>query len=144
MSAISEGCMSEVSTTGGSSAREPSRWGFGEPGALRDKLTALAFGGGQVVTSDLLANYQIEGEPVEQPGDISILLDSDEGPVAMIEDVRSIVIRLAAMSDEGASDEAERYPAGAASRVSHEDHWSGFIDDVRRGLGDPTFTITDD
>ena len=108
--------MSEVSTTGGSSAREPIRWGFGTPGALRDKLTALAFGGGKVVTSDLLANYEIEGEPVEQPGDISILLDSDERPVAMIEDVRSIVIRLADMTDEDAIDEGEGYAdAGAPS-----------------------------
>ena len=80
--------MSEVSTTGGRLSREPIRWGFGTPGPLRDKLTSLAFGGGKVVTSDLLANYEIEGEPVEQPGDISILLDSDEPPVAMIEDVR--------------------------------------------------------
>ena len=136
--------MSEVSTTGGSSAREPVRWGFGTPGALRDKLTALAFGGGKVVTSDLLANYEIEGEPVEQPGDISILLDSDERPVAMIEDVRSIVIRLADMTDEDAIDEGEGYADAAAFRVSHEDHWNVFIDEVRDGLGDPTFTITDD
>ena len=112
---------------------------------MRDKLTALAFGGGKVVTSDLLANYEIEGEPVEQPGDISILLDSDERPVAMIEDVRSIVIRLADMTDEDAIDEGEglcrRRPR---SGVSHEDHWNAFIDEVRDGLGDPTFTITDD
>jgi uncharacterized protein YhfF/N-acetylglutamate synthase-like GNAT family acetyltransferase len=144
MSAISEGCMSEVSTTGGSSAREPTRWGFATPGTLRDTLTALAFGGGKVVTSDLLANYEIEGEPVERPGDISILLDSDEQPVAMIEDVRSIVIRLADMADEDAVDEGEGYADAAAFRVSHEDHWNASIEEVREGIGDPTFTITDD
>ncbi len=125
-------------------SREPIRWGFGTPGPLRDKLTSLAFGGGKVVTSDLLANYEIEGEPVEQPGDISILLDSDERPVAMIEDVRSIVIRLADMTDEDAIDEGEGYAGAAEFRVSHEDHWNGFIDEVREGLGDPAFTITDD
>ncbi len=111
---------------------------------MRDRLTALAFGGGKVVTSDLLANYEIEGELVEQPGDISILLDSDERPVAMIEDVQSIVIRLAHMSDEDAIDEGEGYADAAAFRVSHEDHWNLFIEEVREGLGDPTFTITDD
>ena len=99
---------------------------------MRDKLTALAIGGGKVVTSDLLANYEIEGEPVEQPGDISI------------EDVRSIVIRLADMTDEDAIDEGEGYADAAAFRVSHEDHWNAFIDEVRDGLGDPTYTITDD
>ena len=118
-------------------SREPTRWGFGTPGPLRDKLTSLAFGGGKVVTSDLLANYEIEGEPVEQPGDISILLDSDERPVAMIEDVRSTVIRLADMTDEDAIDEGEGYAGAAEFRVSHEDHWNGFIDEVREGLGGP-------
>ena len=111
---------------------------------MRDKLTALAFGGGKVVTSDLLANYEIEGEAVEQPGDISILLDSGERPVAMIEDVRSIVIRLADMTDEDAIDEGEGYADAAAFRASHEDHWNLFIEEVREGLGDPGFTITDD
>ena len=81
---------------------------------------------------------------MEQPGDISILLDSDEQPLAMIEDVRSRVIRLADMTDEDAIDEGEGYADAAAFRVSHEDHWNGFIDEVREGLGDPAFTITDD
>jgi uncharacterized protein YhfF/GNAT superfamily N-acetyltransferase len=125
-------------------SREPVRWGFATPGPLRDKLTALAIGGGKVVTTDLLANYEIEGEPVEQPGDISILLDSEERPLAMIEDVRSTVIRLADMTDEDAIDEGEGYADAAAFRVSHEDHWNGFIDEVRDGLADPGFTITDD
>ena len=111
---------------------------------MRDKLTALAFGGGKVVTSDLLANYEIEGEPVEQPGDISILLDSDERPVAMIEDVRSIVIRLADMTDEDAIDEGEGYAdAGRVPRVARGP-LERVIEEVREGLGDPTFTITDD
>ncbi len=125
-------------------SREPVRWGFATPGPLRDKLTSLAIGGGKVVTTDLLANYEIEGEPVEQPGDISILLDSEERPLAMIEDVRSTVIRLADMTDEDAIDEGEGYADAAAFRVSHEEHWNGFIDEVREGLGDPGFTITDD
>ena len=125
-------------------SREPVRWGFASPGPLRDKLTSLAIGGGKVVTTDLLANYEIEGEPVEQPGDISILLDSEERPLAMIEDVRSKVIRLADMTDEDAIDEGEGYADAAAFRVSHEEHWNGFIDEVREGLRDPGFTITDD
>jgi uncharacterized protein YhfF/GNAT superfamily N-acetyltransferase len=144
MSAISEGCMTQVSTSGGSMSREPVRWGFATPGPLRDKLTSLAIGGGKVVTTDLLANYEIEGEPIEQPGDISILLDSEERPLAMIEDVLSKVIRLADMTDQDAIDEGEGYADAAAFRVSHEDHWNGFIDEVRDGLGDPGFKITDD
>jgi uncharacterized protein YhfF/GNAT superfamily N-acetyltransferase len=144
MSAISEGCMTEVSTNGRSMSREPVRWGFASPGPLRDKLTALAIGGGKVVTTGLLAEYEIEGDPVEQPGDISILLDSAERPLALVENVLAKVIRLADMSDQDAIDEGEGYADAAAFRVSHEDHWNGFIDEVRTGLGDPRFAITDD
>ncbi len=125
-------------------SREPTRWGFAAPGPLRDKLTALAFGGGKVVTSGLLAEYEIDGDPVEQPGDLSILLDSADAPVALIEDVRSTVIRLADMTDEDAIDEGEGYADAAAFRVAHERHWNGYIDEVRAGLGDPTFTVADD
>ncbi len=127
-----------------STAREPSSWGFASPGPLRDKLTALAFGGGKVVTSGLLAEYEIDGDPVEQPGDISILVDSAELPVALIENVLAKVIRLADMSDQDAIDEGEGYADAAAFRVSHEDFWNRSIEEVREGLGDPGFTITDD
>ena len=132
------------SAAGRSMTREPSRWGFGSPGPLRDELTALAFGGGKVVTSSLLADYEIEGEPVDQPGDIGVLLDSADAPVALVEDVVSKVIRLADMTDQDAIDEGEGYADAAAFRVSHEDFWNGYIDEVREGIGDPGFTITDD
>ncbi|HEY6569706.1 MAG TPA: GNAT family N-acetyltransferase [Candidatus Limnocylindrales bacterium] len=136
--------MTDVSTTGGSMSREPTRWGFGSPGPLRDELTALAFGGGKVVTSSLLADYEIEGEPVDQPGDIGILLDSADAPVATVEDVLSKVIRLADMTDQDAVDEGEGYADAAAFRLTHERFWNGYIDEVREGIGDPGFTITDD
>ena len=136
--------MTQPTTTGRSMSREPVRWGFASPGRLRDELTSLALGGGKVVTTGLLAEYEIDGDPVEQPGDISILIDNTERPVALIEDVVSKVIRLADMTDQDAIDEGEGYADAAAFRVSHEDHWNGFIDEVREGLGDPTFAITDD
>jgi uncharacterized protein YhfF/N-acetylglutamate synthase-like GNAT family acetyltransferase len=136
--------MTEVSPNGRSEAREPTHWGFAEPGPLREKLTSLALGGGKVVTTGLLAEYEILGEPVEQPGDHSILVDSADAPVAVIEDVLSRVIRLADMTDQDAIDEGEGYADAAAFRVSHEEHWNESIEWVREGLGDPTFTITDD
>ena len=97
-----------------------------------------------MVTTGLLAEYEADGDPVDQPGDISILLDSRERPVAWIEDVRSTVIRLADMTDEDAVDEGEGYADAAAFRRSHEAYWERSIDEVRAGIGDPTFTITDD
>ena len=124
-------------------AREPARWGFAS-GSLRAELTALAFAGGKVVTTGLLAEYEIDGDPVESPGDISILLDLDDQPLALVEDVRSQVVRLADVTDEDAIDEGEGYADSAAFRVAHERFWNGYIEDIRGGLGDPGFSITDD
>ena len=63
----------------------------------------------------------------------------------MIEDVRSTVIRLADMTDEDAIDEGEGYADAAAFRVLARGP-TGTRSSTRfaTGIGDPTFTITDD
>ena len=47
----------------GSMGREPVRWGFGTPGPLREKLTALAIAGGKVVTTDLWPTTSSRASP---------------------------------------------------------------------------------
>jgi uncharacterized protein YhfF/N-acetylglutamate synthase-like GNAT family acetyltransferase len=145
MSAISEGCMTEVSPNGRSEAREStSRWGFASPGRVRDELTGLALGGGKVVTTSLLADYEIDGDAVEQPGDLATLIDSAERPVAIVENVIARVQRLADVSDEDAIDEGEGYANAAEFRATHERFWNETIEEVRTGMGDPSYAIDDD
>ena len=120
------------------------RWGFAFPGALRDKLTALALAGTKTTTAGLLAEVEVDGEAVTEPGDLEILLDSDERPVAVIETIRNRVARLADVDDRHAIDEGEGYQNAAAFRVAHERFWNGYLDDLRERLGDPTFAIDDD
>ena len=48
------------------------------------------------------------------------------------------------MDDAHAIDEGEGYANAAEFRVAHERFWNGYIDDLRAGLGDPSFVITDD
>ena len=120
------------------------RWGFAFPGPLRDELTALALAGTKTTTAGLLVEFELDGEAVPQPGDLSLLVDSAEEPVAVLETETSRVARLADVDDRHAIDEGEGYANAAAFRVAHERFWNSYIDDLRARLGDPGLTLTDD
>ena len=120
------------------------KWGFASPGPLRDELTALALAGTKTTTAGLLAEYEVDDEPIARPGEWSILVDSEERPVALIETVSCRVERLADVDDTHAIDEGEGYADAAAFRVDHEAFWNGYIEDLRAQMGDPSFTLTDD
>ena len=81
------------------------RWGFAFPGRLRDELTALALAGTKTTTAGLLVEMELDGEAVPEPGERSVLLDSAERPVAIVETVACRVVRLA---DERARGRIER------------------------------------
>ena len=119
-------------------------WGFAFPGELRDELTALALAGTKTTTASLLVEFELESTELPRPGTREVLIDSDERPVAIVETISCRVVRLADVDDQHAIDEGEGYANAAEFRVSHERFWNGYIDDIRTGLGDPTFTIDDD
>lgn len=120
------------------------RWGFASPGPLRDELTALALAGTKTATAALVVEFELDGEAVPQAGDLSVLIDSGERPVAVIETTSCRVLRLADVDDAHAIDEGEGYADAAAFRVAHERYWNGYLDRLRERLGDPTFSLTDD
>jgi uncharacterized protein YhfF len=120
------------------------RWGFAFPGRVRDWLTGLALAGTKTTTAGLRAEFEADGDPVPVPGERSLLVDSDQRPVAVLETVSVRICRLADVDDEHARDEGEGYADAAAFRESHERFWGSYLDSLRTRLGDPTFAITDD
>jgi len=70
--------------------------------------------------------------------------DWREQPVALLETVTTRIARLADVDDRHAIDEGEGYASAAEFRVAHERYWNGYLDDLRRRLGDPGFALTDD
>jgi uncharacterized protein YhfF len=122
------------------------RWGFADPGPLRDELTALALAGTKTSTASLYIEYEIDGEPLAEPGERDLLVDSEDRPIAIVETISARVIRLADVDDQHAIDEGEGYEDAAAFRASHERYWveSGVVDRVRAHLGDPDWSIDDD
>jgi uncharacterized protein YhfF len=120
------------------------KWGFADPGPLRDELTGLALAGLKTTTAGLLVEMELDGETIPAPGDRELLLDSDDRPVALVETVECPIARLADVTDEHARDEGEGYANSAEFRVAHEGYWNAYIDDLRRRLRDRDFTIDDD
>lgn len=119
-------------------------WGFGDPGPLRDELTAAALSGAKTTTASLLADFEMEGEELPTEGQRDILVDSAGRPVAVVENISCRVCRLADVDDQHAIDEGEGYANAAEFRVAHEGYWNSYIDEVRAKLGDPSFALGDD
>jgi uncharacterized protein YhfF len=107
-----------------SSLADLQRWGFAEPGPLRDELTALALAGTKTTTAGLLVESEAMGETIPGPGFREFLLDSAERPVAVVETVECPIKRLADVDDRHAIDEGEGYANAAEFRVAHERFWN--------------------
>jgi uncharacterized protein YhfF len=112
------------------------RWGFAFPGPLRDELTALALAGIKTTTAGLLVEVELD-EEMPVVGARSVLVDSAERPVAILETVACRVARLADVDDRHAIDEGEGYANAAEFRVAHERFWNSYLDELRARLADP-------
>ncbi|MGK5442087.1 ASCH domain-containing protein [Micromonospora sp. URMC 105] len=115
---------------------------FAFPGPLRDQLVAAVLAGAKTSTTGLLQDYERDGEPLPVVGERSVVVDSADRPVALIELTEVRVVRLGDVDLDHAQDEGEGYQSVAAWRAGHEAYWHG--PDYRGWLGDPEFTVDDD
>jgi uncharacterized protein YhfF len=118
-------------------------WGFAFPGALRDRLTALALDGTKTATASLGVDYVVEGVMPPRAGDREVMLDSNGRPVAIVEITRVELSTIGLVGDEFARAEGEGFVDAADWRTSHKKFWNGYIDDLRTGLKDPSFDLTE-
>ena len=63
----------------------PQAWAFGDGPAMADELGALVLDGIKTATCSLVWEYEAEGEPTPQEGDLSIVLDGQGRPLCLIE-----------------------------------------------------------
>ena len=118
-------------------------WGFAFPGPLRDELTALALEGTKVATAGLAVDYVVEGDMPPRPGDREVMLDSNGRPVAIVEITRVELSTIGLVGDDFARAEGEGFADASDWRAAHERFWNGYIEDLRTGLCDPSFELTD-
>lgn len=113
---------------------------FAFPGPLRDRLVAAILDGSKTSTSSLLREYG-DGDQPPQVGSRSVLIDSADRSVAVLEVTEVRVTPLAEVDLAHAIDEGEGYATVAQWRAGHEEFWHGA--ELRAELGDPGFTVDD-
>jgi uncharacterized protein YhfF len=115
---------------------------FAFPGPLRDALVSAVISGQKVSTTSLRREYELDESPLPVPGERSVVVDSSNRPVAVIETTCVKVVRLGDVDVSHATDEGEGFNSVAEWRAGHERFWH--CDEMRQALGDPTFTVNDD
>ncbi len=114
---------------------------FAFPGPLRDQLVAAILDGSKTSTTGLVVDYEHGGEPLPEVGSRSVVVDSDDRPVAVIEVTGVRVVPLAQVDLAHVVDEGEGDTTVAEWRAGHERFWHS--EEMRAGLGDPGFTVHD-
>ncbi|MFI1286773.1 ASCH domain-containing protein [Streptomyces sp. NPDC020858] len=114
---------------------------FAFPGPLRDRLVAAILDGSKTSTTTLVVDYEHEGEPLPEVGSRSVVIDSDERPVAIIEVTGVRVVPLAQVDLAHVVDEGEGDTSVAQWRAGHEEFWHS--EEMRAALEDPEFTVND-
>lgn len=109
---------------------------------MRDRLVASVLAGDKVATSSLLVEYETGGEALPRSGDRSVLVNSSNAAVALVEVTAAEVIRLGDADLQLASDEGEGYGSVREWRDAHEAFWRS---EVLPGLpGSERLQIDDD
>ena len=118
---------------------------FGFPGtALRRELVDAILRGEKTATAGLLVDLEREGEALVTPGERQVVVDVDDQPVAVIELTEVTVRRMADVDLPFAQDEGEGFETVAAWRDAHERFFGSYLDEIRIGLSDPGWQLTDD
>ena len=115
---------------------------FAFPGPLRDALVAAILDGTKTSTTSLAVEYELDGEPLPRPGDRSVLVDSNEQPLVVLEVTDIRLVPLRAVDLQHARDEGEGHDNYDQWRTAHEEFWHGA--EFRSALGDAAFTVDDD
>lgn len=116
---------------------------FAYPGPLRDELVRLVLDGTKTATASLVADYIVDPSWPSRPGDREVVIDSAGRPVGIIETTRVELSTISLVTDDFARAEGEGYADATEWRVSHEEFWNGYLDELRTGLRDPSFALTD-
>lgn len=114
---------------------------FAFPGPLRDRLVAAIMDGSKTSTTALLEEHEHSGEPLPVVGERSLLVDSDDRPVAVLEVTGVRAVQLGDVDMDHVRDEGEGHDSIAAWRAAHEFFWHS--ERMRAELGDRAFTATD-
>ena len=114
---------------------------FAFPGPERDRLVEAILDGRKTATTSLMAEFIHDHEPLPSSGRRTILVNSDNQPVAVLRYASVSVIRLGVVTWQHVLNEGEGYKSLAEWREAHESFWTS--ENMRQALDDPDFTVDD-
>ncbi len=110
-------------------AASPSAWGFGDSPAMADALGQLVQQGSKTATASLVWEYEHDQQPMPTVGDMSIILDSSEKPLCVIETTELRILPYNEVDAEFAFAEGE---GDRSLEYWREAHWRFFSRSCQR------------
>ena len=96
------------------------QWAFGDSKEMANELCALILAGKKTATSTALYSYELDNQPVPEPGNRSVVLDGDGQARCVIECVSAEAVPFDEVDEEFASDEGEGDLSLKHWRKSHQ------------------------
>lgn len=97
----------------------PVAWAFGDNPVLADELLALVLAGTKTATSSALADYDAEDTPIPVVGELSIILDGEGHPAALIRTTHVQVVAFEDVDADFAAAEGEDDRSLESWRAGH-------------------------
>ena len=114
---------------------------FAFPGPERDRLVEAILNGRKTATTSLMAEFIHDHEPLPSSGRRTLLLNSDDRPIAILRYASVSVTRLGLVTLQHVLNEGEDYKSLPEWREAHESFWTS--ENMRQALDDPDFTVDD-
>jgi uncharacterized protein YhfF len=112
-------------------ATVPQAWAFGATPEHADGLLELVLDRTKTGTASSLWDHEATGEPVPQPGELSIILDGEGRPRAVLETTGVSIVPFDEVDEDHARSEGEGDRTLGAWREIHERYWRDHSEDPR-------------
>lgn len=132
--------MNETRSSDDSSELPRSEFAF--PGPLRVRLVDAILDGRKTTTTSLAQEYEIGQETLPRSGQRSVVVDSNNQPVCVIETMEVRIVPLGEVDFRHVVDEGEGHATVADWRKGHEDFWRS--DEMRESLEGSALTLDDE
>ena len=114
---------------------------FAFPGPERDRLVEATLDGRKVAMTSLMAEFIHDHEPLPFSGRRTILVNSDDQPLAVLRYTSVSVTRLGLVTLQHVLNEGEGYKSLTEWREAHESFWTSA--NMRQALDVPNFIVDD-
>lgn len=101
----------------------PAAWSFGDTPELADTLLAAVLAGEKTATSTAEVEFEHADEPMPRRGDLSIVLDGEGRPGALIRTTEVVTLPFDMVGEDFAAAEGEDDRTLVSWRAEHETYW---------------------